>query len=138
MWHPRRPRERQRDDETASVSGLAGRLHPDAAAVLLDDPLADGQAQAQASEGGSLRTAEALEDGLLALARDANTAIGDRDLDVFALGIDRDLDLPSLRRVADRVGDQVVEHLLDAVAIGEDRQMLRRAHGDAVLVPGRL
>src|SRR5262245_6865149 len=104
MWHPRRRRgQRQRDDEPASLSGLAGRLHPDATAVLLDDSLADGQPQAQASEGGALRACEALEDGLLALPRDAHAAIGDRDLHGVALGLDGDLDWPSLRRVADRI-----------------------------------
>src|SRR2546428_5639857 len=68
-------------DEARATSELA--LDLDGAAVTLDDPEADRQAEARAAHVG-FRGEERLQDPVEALRRDAGAGVGDFDLDCVA------------------------------------------------------
>jgi len=74
---------------------------------------------------------EGLEDRGLLLRRDADAAIADRQARLVTGGQDADAHLAPLGRVLDRVADQVREHLLDAILVGDpgDRPRARRGRG---------
>ena len=49
-----------------------------------------------------------------------------------------EIDGSALGRVSDRVREQIRDHLLDAILVGDDRQRVGLAHPDRVPVPERL
>ena len=71
-----------------NVDPVPGLLHSRIDSVVVGrDVLDDGQAEAGAAGGARTRLVdpeEPLEDPLLVLAGDADTAVGDRDLDVVS------------------------------------------------------
>src|SRR5262249_14120332 len=113
-------------------------LHPDAPTMRLHNRTADVEAKSsalRAARGRAIHTLEALEDALLlaqwdALAKvchmDDHVAIGD-------LATHPDTLLP-LGRVLDRVVEQVHQHLLDALTVGQRQWSLCwKAHLDVEL-----
>ena len=115
----------QGEVEGGAVAGLAG--GPDAAAVLVDDGAADGEAEAGAAHGagvGGVDLLEALEDVFELVFGDAATEVLDFD-DGFDVvdGAGAELDLAAGGGELDGVGDEVGEGLEDAVGVGPD------AHG---------
>src|SRR5512133_1299832 len=115
--------DRQGEGEDRAVAQAAG--HPDAAAHGLDQAL--GQVQA---EPGPARlpgqvvadAVEALEDPALLVDGDARAPVADLEHDLAALGDEADLDRLVGRGVAQGVGEQVAQHLVDphpvAAAVG--------------------
>ena len=97
----------------------------------LDQPLADRQAEASRSERALLAVA-AGQAGVLAeqvrqpLRRHAPALVRDRDGDVDALAHRGDPDGRGLRGVPGGVGEQVVQHLDDAPAVGQRARQVRR------------
>ena len=107
---------------------------PDAPALGLDQALADGQAQPAAEAarpvpGGAVFTEQLAE----LVRRDATALVGDRDRHIQPLALRRDPDGGGLGRVARGVGEQVVEHLHQALPVGHDsRQVGRQVDADGV------
>ena len=101
-------------------------LCPDPAAVGLDDPLADGQAQPQV-------LAPVLALGVMVLLEQAPESVRSespavvRDGDLHGLAVDPCLDVDDrlVMAVAGGVGQQVVEHLHDAARVGNDQRQVR-------------
>src|SRR5262252_4250951 len=101
-WHGVALPVGQREDEAAAVSGLA--LDPDAAAVQLDEPLREREAEAGAfslllSDVGLL---ELLEDAFLVFGGDARAGIRDRDAHLAVVSRGRDDDASAAGREFDR------------------------------------
>ena len=107
----------------------------DPAAVHLDDPAGDGQAEPGAT-GRRIGGPEPLEDAVSLLGRDAGAIVADVEDPVAAVdpGVDAD-DAPG-RTVAVGVVEQVDDDLGETSAIGGDRQALRRDGDDMAHVPG--
>src|ERR1700736_1616177 len=88
-------------------------LNPDLPAMHLDDLLNDREAQAGPGYrlgGAAPHPAEALEDVADFVRRDAETGVGDADEGKSALRAGRERDSAAIRRVLDRVVDQVAHH----------------------------
>src|SRR6476659_10498711 len=88
--------------------------------VQRDDVLHDGEAETEAtvaSRRAALALAKALEDVRSELARDAFAGVDDRDLDLGVASRDAHLDLAAARRVADRVRQEVVDDLTQAIGV---------------------
>ncbi len=124
---PSRRRQRQGDGEDGAALG-AGR-HGDGAALGLDDPPADRQADAHAIRLGA---DEGLEEPVQHVAREAHAGILHLDLQPAAVGIlpdrggDRQLlPLAALHRL-DRVAQQVHQHLLHRDPVDPHRGQVRR------------
>ena len=110
---------------------------PDLAAEQARDLAADRQAEAGAAvlaAGGAVGLLERLEDDLLLVRRDADAGVADREGDHRLGAVERlrgrapaargrrDLQRDAaLLGELERVGEQVLEHLLQALAIGDDR-----------------
>src|SRR5262245_31939587 len=134
----RRPRARaleHADAERRPLPGLA--LDLDRRFVGVDDRLHDRQAEAGALDVAPLRLLGAIhaveqvaQIGLV----DADAGIGDPEPQAVALMLDRDLYAAALGRELDRVRDQVLEDLAQAVRVGL-RDDARRA-GAAGLAGG--
>src|SRR4051794_35042824 len=73
---------------------------------------------------------EALEDRLVLAARQARAVVAHAQAGAGARAVDADLDRAALRRVDDRVAQEVREHLLELVRVA--------AHDDFVGVEGDL
>ena len=110
----------QGEGKGAAVAGLA--FDPDAAAVVFDDLLADGQAEAGALGLVSERVAdllEALEDFGLVGRCDADTGVTDADDQIAALGMSCEGDGAGIGEF-DGVGDEIDDDLNEAVLIASD------------------
>ena len=101
-------------------------LHRDVPVLPLDEFLDDGEPQAGAAEpargvAGGLH--ERIEDGRLAIGRDADSRIGHLDVEAgplgLAVGADCDADAP-VRGELDGVRGQVEEHLAQARRVPEE------------------
>src|SRR5215204_4885941 len=79
-----------RQHEREGRAGTVGRLHPDAAAVMLDDVTGDGETEAGpagfAPASRPVHLVEPLEDAVLSSLRDADTVVLDGGHDRVALG----------------------------------------------------
>jgi len=112
-------------------AGDRTRLEPDAPAVFLDDGVGDREAQTGAL-AHFLRREERVEDAALLLDRNARTIVIDLEHGGAAIGIMRrahDDGAPAIGANARLFGvdQQVEQHLLDLVAIGEHfRQTVRQ------------
>jgi len=108
-------------------------------AVLFDDVLDDGQTQTKPLHLRALLKARPeilVEYAADFIARDTDTLVGHGDHDVHGLGASRDGDRGVLRRVLERVGQEIDEHLLDQVAVTVDAGEIRRnihLHGHRML-----
>ena len=111
----------QEDAESGAADGIA--LSPDAARVLQDDGAANGQAQAAAAFLTRVRGVyllEAAEDGLQLVGGDAPAMVDDGEGDAVDAGAQHDGDGRVRRRELDGVGEQIGEHLEQAVGVGGD------------------
>src|SRR5262245_31010213 len=104
--------EGEREGEGRSFTQTA--RHPDAASVQLDELSGERQPEPGALDllRGGTHLPELLEDRLVILGGDTDARVDDRDLDDGALDGGSYVDLTTLRRELDRVGEQVQEHLL--------------------------
>ena len=115
----------QGEGEGAAAPDLA--LHPDAAAVVLDDLLADGKAQARALGlvgEGVAHLLEALEDLGLIGRTDSHSRVGHADHDLAAAPLGPAGDRARVGELHG-VGDQVDHHLDQAVGIAGDAGQIR-------------
>ena len=118
-------RRRHGERKAAAAPGRVADL--DRAAVGLDDALADREAEPEAALAPVGAAHPGPEDPLALGGRDAGPVVRHRHLD--EAGADaprRHLDRAALRRVADRVADQVGEHLLDAQRVEARARRIRR------------
>ena len=112
--------------ERGAAAG-AGALRADAPAVRLDEPLRDGEPEAVARRHARPAAAVLAEQVRQQLGRHPAPLVGDRDGDVHVLAHGPHPDRGRLGlRVPRGVGEQVVEHLHDAPAIGHHGRQLRR------------
>src|SRR5438067_9694676 len=114
----------QLDEECGALAGRA--FNRDRAAVLLDDPIRDGQAEAGAF-ADFLGGEERIEDPQLKSGRNPVPGIDERDLDRRGGDGSRNANRLAWRvehRVA-RVRQQVDEHLLELDRIAHDYRLLR-------------
>ena len=115
--------ERKLDDERRRLVGQ--RLDPDLAAVGLDEPAHDREAEAGAAVAGGLGAGavERLEDPLALGLRDAGAAVDEAQQDAPAdvAGADRDR---VAARVAVGVLEQVRERPLELGGVGADRRQV--------------
>ena len=99
-----------------------------------DDLQRDGQAQARAARLARARLVDAVEPVEQAgqiLLRDADTVVRDADIDIFSALSDMNFDFTAVRRIFYRVGHDVRDHLLDALAVAVDiRQVVRHVHDE--------
>src|SRR5437870_2679823 len=120
-------RRRKAKHEGAALTELA-ELELERAAVPLRELAADEEPQPRArlrAEAGIIDAEEALEDLVLLLARDADTAVFD-DQRGAAVADDRKLDPGPSGAVGRRVVDQVVDDARQLLAVGGDRDRLIR------------
>ena len=117
---PRSVLLRQREVEHAAHTRLG--LHPDRAAVLLDDLLRDGQPQAGSFVLlGRVQLLEEEEDGLTVLGSNADAVVADGEVPVVARILARDGDLGwAGTGELDGVSHQVAEHLRQLRAVATD------------------
>ena len=116
-------RHREGEGEGRALA-RAGALGPDAPAMRLHQPLADGEAEAgpAGSAAGPARAGVLLEQPRQQLRRHAPALVGDRDRDMRAVAHRRDPDGRGFGRVPGGVGEEVVQHLHDALAVGHHRR----------------
>ena len=97
---------------------------PDAAAVLGDDALADGEAETDAFglvAHGIAELTEAVEHGVAVGSTDAGAVVGHRELDLAAGAAERERGAArSARREFHRIAKQIDEHLHQPVVIADD------------------
>src|SRR5439155_2339304 len=103
----------QRDPEARPAPGL--RLHPDAAAVLAGDPVADGEPEARTDALG-FGGKERVEDLAPDLGRDTGAGVGDLESGLALVGAGADDDRARsldrqecLLRVDQQIEDQLLE-----------------------------
>src|SRR5207247_9666441 len=114
-------RDRQRDVERRSGFGVA--LGPESSVMPRHDLAADIEAESETADVIGARVGGAVEEpeDLLDLARgDADALVAHRDDRVRAGRVERHHYATGLRRVLDRVADEVLEDLLAAVAVRDD------------------
>jgi hypothetical protein len=107
-----------------------GLLGADLASVQVDDPLGDREPEPGAAvrgRAGLVGAVEALEHALGLRRRDARAAIEDLEPRVAVPPGGADEHARAGRRVADRVRDEVAEHLLQAMLVGVENE--RRLDG---------
>src|SRR5262245_25871479 len=111
------------------------RLELDAAAVQLENPPHDLQAQTRAGPASAARRPE---QRLADFGRNAGTVVAHRDLDGVAGLAQRDDDLAARRRVLNRVADQVRQHAVDQAQRPDHVRQARRNVGrKPLLLRGR-
>src|SRR5262245_34602368 len=102
----------EREGDLGAAFGAV--LGPDAAAVGLDDAAGDREAEAGSGAGaGAVGAPEALEHPLGGVVRDALAGVGDLDHDLVAEAAGSHGDRAVGGRVAEGVGEKVVENALD-------------------------
>ena len=124
---------RDREGEARAEADAAA-LGPDAPPLGLDQALADGEAQPAAEAARPVPSGGVFTEQLAELVRrDAPALVGDRDRHLQPLARRRDPDGRGVRRVARGVGEQVVEHLHQALPVGHDPgQVGRQVDADGV------
>ena len=119
-------RQRERDPRSLARPRALG---TDAAAVGLHQPLADSQAEAGIP---ALRCAGAVSGSVVPeqtgqpVGRNAGAVVRYRDRQLSSFLQRRNANRRSVRRVAGRVGEQVVQYLRDAPLIGHHPRQVRR------------
>src|SRR3954465_7739011 len=120
-------------DERGALAGL--RADGEAASHPGDELARDEEAEATAADAAGERRIEAielLEDPFVLRRRYAEAAVADRQPDTAVATVELDDHVPAVRRVLDRVVEQVDENLPELVLVGE------RDRGSAVLLPPQL
>src|SRR6185312_11923499 len=96
------------------------------APVRLDDRLADRKAEPRSLSRLSARSEEALEEARLLLFRDPDACVRDVESDVPVLRREPHVDAAAVGRELERVREQVVDDLADALAVEVDQAVLGR------------
>src|SRR5688500_12940780 len=115
------------DDELAALAGRA--LHLDAAAVRLDDPVDETEAEPGPLNlrgdhvGGAV---ERLEDAGLLRGRNAEPAIGDADADLVSGVRGAHANPPPCGAVLDGIADEVLEHTAESGFVTSHRRQIVR------------
>ena len=124
---------RDREGEARAEADAAA-LGPDAPAMGLDQALADGESQPASDAALPVPGGGVLAKQLAELVRrDAPAFVGDRDRHLQPLALRLDPDGGGFRRVAGGVGEQVVEHLHQALPVGHyPGQVGRQVDADGV------
>ena len=128
-------RDRERE---ASTRPLARALGPDTAPVRLHQALADGQSQpaSHSPPAVSARAAGELPEQVRqTLGRYAGALVDDGDGHVNALLLRGHPDGRGPGRVARRVGEQIAQHLDDALAVRQHQWQVRQVDDDGVRAP---
>src|SRR4051812_15847197 len=99
----------QTEEECAALSHLA--LHPDLAAVRLDDVLGNEQAEPQPSTVVAAALREALEDRGQLVGGNPLTAVGHREPDVIAMRFDPQRNSAALGGEFQSIAEEVRQHL---------------------------
>src|SRR5262249_34296318 len=121
-------------EHRAAAVGRATRNRP---AVSFDDFRADEQAKTGArNRPDALRTIASFEDTSAVCLRYADPVITNRDRCGTALGAYVDIDLSTIRRIFDRVADQILKHPLDAPLVVIDHHRVRRSRIAERVTPG--
>src|SRR5438132_333135 len=80
---------------------------------------------------------KSLEDVSQLVGGDSHSAIADRSDDLIASIVDVDENLASLRRIFDRVLEQISEDLLETIAVAGDHRAARRhVHVETAIADG--
>src|SRR5262249_32261372 len=116
------------------------RLHPDAAAVHLDDLLGDGEAEARAALGlgkGTVDLVELLEDPSLLVKRYAGTGVCDRDGEMAVPRARGDAHLAGVGEL-DGVPNEIEQNLREALFVAEanGERLVHRRRKRQLLVLG--
>src|SRR5437870_11785247 len=122
-----RPLSLRRERDHERTPSLVSRLDPDPAAVRLHDLLGDGEAQPGTSAvapTGGLHAEEALEDPAPHRARDPGAGVLDREARLVSVPPCGDAHHASRAGEADRVADEVREHLFDPLRVHGYRDRL--------------
>src|SRR5690606_13757977 len=108
--------------------GAHAALDVNPAAVRLDDPLDDGEAEADPVPFGTVAAGlpEAVEDVGQVLFADPDPRVRDRDAELGPLDRRVDCDAAALGRELDGVADQVGEHLEHALPIDKNGRSILR------------
>ena len=117
----------------------AGALRADRSSVQLDQPAHEREADPEAALGvvlGARHLYERVEEGLQRLGRDADAAVAHADLELAVPLARRQLHASAVRRVLDRVREQVAEDLLQPDRIGVDHQRILRKGDRQLLAAG--
>src|SRR3954470_21613451 len=126
------------DDLEDGTTGVAGR---DAAPVALDDRLDDRQAEA-AARGCPPRCiglVETVENQGQVFRRDTGARVPDEEVHTISCRVGRYRDRATVRRVAQRVGDEVLQRLLEALRIaGHPLRAGTNARRQCDTAPGQL
>jgi len=113
--------------EGGAPVGVAG--GPDAAVVQVDDAAADGEAETSAAHRagvGGIALLEAIKDMLQLVFRNAAALVMHLDDGFVIVQIARgEMDLATGRGELDRVREEIVERLQDAVGVGPDVDAVR-------------
>ena len=128
----------QSDDESCAAAG-AGAVCPDVAVVGPYQRAGDGQPDSAATgcpAAGRVGAIEAFEHVRQMFGRDAVTVVGDRHLNRTAPAGHRDLHVAAWGGVPQRIGEQVVEHFSQPVAVASKGGWRGGAQreGDALVV----
>ena len=123
--------QRKADREGRTASGARPQPHLSAVALhrVLDDRETETGA-ARASRASLVGAVEALEDALLVALGDPDAAVGDRDLHDAVDDLDAHADVRALRRVGDRVREQVADGLAEHLGIAAHVQAALAAADD--------
>src|SRR6266511_2266527 len=113
--------DRKGERERASLPDLA--FDPETAAVQLDEPLRQGEAEPGALLGvhADLALLELLEDARLILERDPGSRVADRDARLAVEALDAHVDRAALRCELHRVRKEVEEHLFHFALVSGER-----------------
>src|SRR4029077_2827447 len=134
----RRRSDRHGELERRAFAWLA--FDPDAAAVQLDDLLADREAQAGADHLvrlGALESFVAPEHFAEVFGRNADAVIANSDIHLSVSDVGTDDHLSAFGRVLDRIGQQVADHLDQSVGVGvDDGEGLVELSAERVTVTG--
>ena len=111
-------RNRDRERDTRALAGACA-VGPNASAVGFDQALADGEAQTApalpiAAAAGAIFSEQVWQ----SLRIHPPALVADRDRDLNPVTQRGDLDRGGNRSVPDGVGEQVVQHLSDALPVG--------------------
>src|SRR5690606_8878882 len=98
---------------------------PDLTVMPLDDMLDNGQAQSGSAHfagTGLVHPVKTLKDPGYAILWNPNTGVTDDELLFIAAVVLLNLNMPTRRRILDRIVDQIDQYFPDLVLVGPDRR----------------
>ncbi len=118
-----------RQEDLEGRPGAESRAHVEPSAVLLDDPMSDGESEAGAA-AGFLRRIERVEHPRDVFGSDPDTAVGEGDRHAGLIGLPAirmrgghgrhiDLEPPPVRHRVQSVGRKIQKHVLQVIGVGD-------------------